>query len=126
MRNLRRLLVLAALAAVLWVGWRFAGSNSGPVSVDYLFGRAEDVSLWLALVVAFALGALVSGTLGVYQVAKLGLLARRYRKAASGLESEIHQLRNLPLASDAERPPRSSAGSVPELGGPSRTAERGV
>ena len=34
----------------------------------------------------------------MYEVLKKGLVARRYRKVVKGLESEIHQLRNLPLA----------------------------
>jgi hypothetical protein len=32
------------------------------------------------------------------KVAQLRLATRRYRKAVHGLESEVHQLRNLPLS----------------------------
>jgi hypothetical protein len=30
------------------------------------------------------------------------MIERRYRKAVGGLEAELHQLRNLPLATDGE------------------------
>ena len=35
-----------------------------------------------------------------YAMARARLLARRYRKRLAGLEAEVHQLRNLPLAGD--------------------------
>jgi hypothetical protein len=52
-------------------------------------------------------------------VVKKNLVARRYRKVVRGLESEIHQLRNLPLAgTDSALVLRADAeGKVGEGGG---------
>lgn len=111
MRTFRRLLALVAFVAALVLGWRFAGANLAPVSVDYLLGAAEGVPLWLALVAAFAVGLALSGLAGLFQMARLGLTARRWRKVAHGLEAELHQLRNLPLAAPSDAPTRGSAGA---------------
>jgi hypothetical protein len=35
-------------------------------------------------------------------LARSRLVARRYRREVGGLEAEIHQLRNLPLAAEGE------------------------
>jgi hypothetical protein len=37
------------------------------------------------------------------------MVQRRYRKAVGGLEAEIHQLRNLPLAPDSDLPEPGAA-----------------
>jgi uncharacterized integral membrane protein len=100
MRVVRRLLVVALFVAALVLGWWFARANSTAVTVDYLAGQLGAVSLWAALLGAFAAGAAVAGGIGVYQVAKLQLVRRRYRKTVRSLEAEVHQLRNLPLAVD--------------------------
>ena len=95
-----RLLAAALFVAALVVGWEFASENSAPVTVHYLIGEISEVSLWVVLLGAFAGGVAVAGMVGLYHVAKLKLVARRYRKSASDLEAEVHQLRNLPLAVD--------------------------
>ncbi len=110
MRVVRRLWVVALFVAALVLGWRFAQANSAGVTVDYLVGQLGDVSLWAALLGAFAAGAATAGSIGLYQVAKLQLVRRRYRKTFHGLEAEVHQLRNLPLAVDE---PASLAASAP-------------
>ena len=97
---MRRLLAAALFVAALVVGWRFAGENSTPVTVRYLIGEFEEVSLWVVLLGAFAVGAAVAGVVGLYHVAKLKLVARRYRKSASHLEAEVQRLRNHPLEVD--------------------------
>jgi uncharacterized membrane protein YciS (DUF1049 family) len=108
MRWLRRLIGIALFVAALVVGWRFAHANDQPVFVDYLLG---DVSApgWAVLGATFALGVVVTALVAFWQAARLALLARRYRRLASGLEAEVHQLRNLPLA-PAEEGARGGAG----------------
>jgi uncharacterized integral membrane protein len=113
MRVLRRLLALVVFVAALVIGWRFAAVNLEPVRIDYLLGVREAVPLWGALVGAFGLGFALAGVVGLYQMARLSLLARRWRKVAQGLEGELHELRNLPLASPSERGARGSAGTAP-------------
>jgi len=115
MRVVRRLLLVALFMAALVLGWWFARANAAAVTVDYLVGQLGDVSLWAALLGAFAAGAATAGGIGLYQIAKLQLVRRRYRKTVRSLEAEVHQLRNLPLAVDelALGEPASLAASAP-------------
>lgn len=94
----RRLLLAAFVVAVLVLGWTLASRNGAQVSVDTVVYRFEAVRLWEVLLGAFALGAVVVGALVCFSLARARLLARRYRKEIRGLEKEVHQLRNLPVA----------------------------
>lgn len=120
MRAVRRVLLIAAFAGLLVVGWRFAADHRDPVRIHYLVGETGDVPLWGALLAAFGAGAALAGALAGYQVARLGMLARRYRKASAKLEAEVHELRNLPLAPEApgveEDGPGAAFGHVLERG----------
>ena len=98
MRWARRALVIALFGVALYVCVRFPARNAEPVRVDYLAGQISEVSLWLALLGAFGIGALLAGLICGYQVMRLLLLNRHYRNTARGLEAELHELRNLPLA----------------------------
>jgi uncharacterized integral membrane protein len=93
-----RLLWAVSFVGVLVFGWWFAAANAAPVPISYVFGELAPKPLWLALLAAFAAGAALAGLIGVYQALKRGLVMRRYRKTLRGLESELHQLRNLPLS----------------------------
>ena len=119
MRTARRVLGIAVFVALLVAGWRFAADNSQVVTIHYVVGYFEEVSVWLALLCAFLAGAVVVALVGMVGAAKLRLEARRYRKVVKGLEAEVHQLRNLPLTSeDADvSEPRDE---VALLGGPER------
>jgi hypothetical protein len=115
---IRRILMIGAGAALLVAGWVFAAGNGEPVYVNYIFGRtAEKIALWKALVAAFALGAALIGAFALYSGLRHGLVVRRYRRMLGGLESEIHQLRNLPLAPNPESPGGSRAGFAAPPGG---------
>ena len=98
MAGLLRLLWVAVFVGVLVFGWWFAAANASLVPVSYVFGEFSPTPVWVALLAAFALGAAVAGSIGAYQALKRGLVMRRYRKTVRGLEAELHQLRNLPLA----------------------------
>jgi uncharacterized integral membrane protein len=117
MRIVRRLVLLAVVVGILVLGWGFASRNAEPVTVHYLVGVRPDVPLWVVMLGSFGLGAAVAGVLSLFELAKQGLVARRYRKTAEGLESEIHQMRSLPLVGppDAEIA-AEGAGDVPERG----------
>ena len=114
---IRRLVAGAIFATVLVAGWSFAHRNGAVVDVDLLALRVADVKLWLALLVAFAAGALIAGTIGMFSLARAGMIARRYRRAVSGLESEVHELRNLPLATSAAAGSQSRLGEVEQGAG---------
>ncbi len=97
MRLVLRLFWVAAFVGVLVSGWWFAAANATPVPISYVYGEFAPAPLWLVLVAAFAAGAAVAGLVGGYQALKRSLLMRRYRRKLRSLESELHQLRNLPL-----------------------------
>ena len=111
MRTLRRLLVVGVFAALFYATWQFVRGNAQEVSLELVLLRLS-LPLWAALLAAFALGALSAGASLAYELAKKSFAARRYRKEMAGLESEIHQLRNLPLAAPESRegpsPPRGA------------------
>jgi uncharacterized integral membrane protein len=113
----RRLLVLGFFVALLVGGWYFAADNSAMVTVNHPGGPVGDFQLWVALSGSFALGVVLSALVAVYRGARMRLVARRYKKLLAGLQSEVHQLRNLPLA-DAEpaEPQVAEAGAAPERG----------
>lgn len=98
MRWARRLLWLALVGAILVGGWRFASRNGADVQVDLLFVVLAPTPLWSVLLGAFALGVVAAGLAALWEVLRLGMLSRRYRRAMRRLEAEVHELRNLPLA----------------------------
>jgi uncharacterized membrane protein YciS (DUF1049 family) len=103
MRWVRRIIGATAVVVVMIGGWWFADANSAAVRISYLWGDV-DVTLWQALIGCFG-GGFALGALGwLWFGVRSRLLQRRYRKAVGGLEAEIHQLRNLPLAPDAPGP----------------------
>ncbi len=122
MRTVRRLMVAALFVAVWYFGWRFAAENSSTVSIHFLAGQLEGVAVWMALICAFAGGAVLTGAAMTLVMARTKLVARRYRKTVQGLEAELHQLRNLPLS--VEQP--ASRGPAPDPDDPVRTLERGA
>ena len=117
---LRRLVWIAFFVATLVFGWTFAHRNALPVRVDYLLGTLEEPG-WVVELASFLLGGIAAALLLGLHAARLGLAARRYRKLASGLEGELHQLRNLPLAAPDEVAARGGAGRNPASGGLGRS-----
>jgi uncharacterized integral membrane protein len=104
MQTVRRVIVLALFAALFVAAWRFASTNANEIRVDLLFFQIPAVPLWVALLSAFGIGVVLTGASVGYQVIKKNLVARRYRKTVRNLQSEIHQLRNLPLAGTDSAP----------------------
>jgi uncharacterized integral membrane protein len=102
MRWVRRALLVALLVGVMIGGWRFAAENQEPVRLHYVAGEFAELALWKVVLGAFFAGAGLVGLFAGISSAKKGLITRRYRKAIGGLEAEVHQLRNLPLAPESE------------------------
>jgi len=117
---LRRLVGIALFVAVLVLGWTFANRNAAPVQIDYLIGTLDEPG-WVIVLLAVALGAIAAALVLGLQVARLALTARRYRKLVSGLEEEVHQLRNLPLAAPDGPAARGLAARSSESGGIGRS-----
>lgn len=118
MRWVRRGVVLALLASVMIAGWRFAAENQQAVSLHYVAGELPELALWQVMLAAFGAGAGLVGLFAMFASAKNSLATRRYRRALSRLEAEIHQLRNLPLAPEPEpNPPGGLAAAGPPRAG---------
>jgi len=124
MRFVRRLLLAALFVGVLVLGWRFAADHSELVVIKIPAIEGVEVPLWTTLLVSFAAGAAVTGVFATMQLARQGLLSRRYRKIIRDLEAEVHQLRNLPLSEEeATLEARNSGGVDPD---PGRALGRGA
>jgi uncharacterized integral membrane protein len=102
MAYVRRGVWLAIFVGALVGGWEFAGNNAAPVRVDYVFGAVGAVPLWVALLTSFGLGAAVTAFALFARLTRSSLAQRRYRKTVASLESEVHQLRNLPVEGERE------------------------
>ncbi|MDJ0785953.1 MAG: lipopolysaccharide assembly protein LapA domain-containing protein [Myxococcota bacterium] len=100
MKMLKRLLALAVFLAAVWAAIEFRDRNLDPMVVHLLVWQTPPIAVWVVVVVAFLAGALGASLLLLLRVTRSNLTARRYRKAANKLESEVHQLRNLPLAAE--------------------------
>lgn len=109
MTLLRRVLGIVLFVGLLVGGWRFRAANESPVDVSFVLGDLPGVPLWLALGGAFVLGAVAATLPLLWRLARAALLTRRYRRAVQRLESEVHELRTLPLVGEA--PPRGAGGS---------------
>ena len=98
MKWLRTVLISAVTLGLLWVGWSFRSGNAQAIDLDLVWVRLPNVEVWWALSAAaglgLALGVLVVGFAWLRQ----RILNRRYRTTIARLESEIHQLRSLPLS----------------------------
>lgn len=95
-----RLITVVTLVVVFALGATLGFTNGDTVSFHYLFGSV-DVRLAVLVLVAFAVGVVL--TLLVSGLRMLGLLNenRRLRRQLRDAETELKNLRNLPLAAAA-------------------------
>lgn len=124
MKAVRRILQIAVFVVVLLSGWQFAHQNDALVQIDYVVGRTGEIAVWKALIAAAAAGAVFVAVFLGLSLLTARLQARRFRKAMVKLESEVHQLRNLPVVEPlAESVPAGSAGGTasPALGAAAET-----
>ena len=99
---MKRLLLVGLGLALLvggWaLGWSFAGANAATTNVDLLWITLVGISVWKLVVGAFGLGASIVGIAFSFLWLRGWELRRRYRKTIRKLESELHQMRSLPLS----------------------------
>ncbi len=100
MKILQRLFFVVLFVALLYSGWQFVHANAGPVSVSLIGEEPKEAPLWIVLLVSFGSGVGATLALMSLRLLRSGMTTRRYRKAVDGLESEVHQLRNLPVVAD--------------------------
>lgn len=100
--------VLGLFVGTLWIGWSLRAGNAAPVNLDLIWLQVVGIELWRAILMAMGFGAGFSAILVGFAWLRARLLNRRYRKAIARLESELHEMRSLPLAGhDADLPGRT-------------------
>lgn len=89
--------VLGAFVALLWLGWSFRIGNETLIDLDLIWVKFHQVELWRVILLAIATGAIFSALCVGFAWLRGRLLNRRYRRAIRRLESELHEMRSLPL-----------------------------
>ena len=89
---------LAFFVGALWTGWSFRAGNSGPIDLDLIWMQVPNVEPWRVILLALGLGAVLASVLVGFGWLRARLLNRRYRSTIQRLESELHQMRSLPLS----------------------------
>ena len=110
MKLARRLITIVVFVGLLVAGWKFAGSNSQPLTVSYPGGEFAARPRWAVLLVAFGSGVVLTAIVASVRGARIRLVSRRYRKLNDRLQAEVHQLRSLPLS---EQPQTRESDSIP-------------
>lgn len=112
MKWFRAIFVSGMTLGLIWVGWSFRSGNAEAIDLDLVWVRLPNVELWWALLAAAGLGMSV----GVFVVGlawlRQRILNRRYRSTIARLESEVHQLRSLPLSGSVRAEVDESIGRV--------------
>ena len=99
-----RILLYMVLLAVFIAGAALGYFNATPVSFNYLFGTVE-LRLVVLVVFTFVLAALLTLLLCAGRILSLSGEARRLRRQLRDAETELKNLRNLPLAPGPGAPP---------------------
>jgi len=95
---LRRILAGALFVGLFAFAWSFAKHNADVVDVYYGLGTAQGVGVGELIASVFAGGVLIGCVTMLVPYLRARLLGRRYRKQVERLETEVHELRNLPLS----------------------------
>lgn len=111
MQRLRTVLFLGVALGLIWLGWSFRTGNTEVVDLDLVWFRMQNVPVWWALCLASFAGAAGAGLLFGLAWLRQRLVNRRYRKTIERLESEVHQLRALPLEGHGPVPQPPAAGT---------------
>jgi uncharacterized membrane protein YciS (DUF1049 family) len=92
-----RLITVIVLVIVFALGATLGFSNGDNVTFHYLFGSVE-LRIAVLVLIAFAVGALLALLLGGLRMLGLHREIRRLRRQLRDAETELKNLRNLPLA----------------------------
>lgn len=95
---------LVLFSAMLWLGWSLRAANTTAIDLDLIWVRFPDVEIWRAILVSIGVGAATAALLVGFAWLRGRLLNRRYRRAIGRLESELHELRSLPLMGSEQAP----------------------
>ena len=101
---MKRILLLIAgigtIAIAAWLGMSFPAANATPVDLDLLWFRIPNLEVWSLMLVSVGTGVFVTSVFGGFLLLRGWIVGRRYRKIIKRLESELHQLRSLPLVKE--------------------------
>lgn len=98
---MKRVLLLVLLAVCAGIGAVLGFYNAAPVPFDYLFGQREWPLIAL-LAVSFAMGVLAAALLLGWRIVALRLSQRRLQRQLQQTETELRNLRNLPLTGESQ------------------------
>lgn len=93
---MRRVVGLIFAIILIAIGLSFAMLNPQPVALDFYFGQST-LPLSLALVIALAIGAFVGVLVVVGIVFRQRWQLRRLNRQLSTVQSELLELRKLPI-----------------------------
>lgn len=93
---MRRVLGLILVIILIALGLSFAMLNPQPVALDFYFGQST-LPLSLALVMALAIGAFVGVLVVVGIVFRQRWQLRRLNRQLNSAQSELSELRKLPI-----------------------------
>jgi uncharacterized integral membrane protein len=97
---LKMLLYLALVIALVAVAYANADQR---VNVTYFPGRTlADVPVFLVILGSVFIGILVAGVIAVVEHFKHGMRERELQRRIGALETEVRELRNLPIGSGLE------------------------
>ena len=101
MRPALKLLVFVVFAAsfcFFYLAWRFAMDNSGAVTIGVPLLKNVEVSLWVALLAAFVLGAVLAGLVakGDTEVHRIYHIDRGYERIEEKLQQLGATIRRVP------------------------------
>jgi uncharacterized membrane protein YciS (DUF1049 family) len=91
-----RILLLLLLILVFVGGLAVGYSNAGPVSFNYLFGKTE-LSLVVLVLTVFAVAVLLTLLVCAGRILRLSADLRRLRRQLREAETELKNLRNIPI-----------------------------
>lgn len=96
MNTIFKMLLYLALMIIL-VAIAYANADA-QVDVTWFFGRTvSDVPVFLVILSSMFLGVLMSGVIAVFEGLKHSRQERELRRRIASLETEVKELRNLPI-----------------------------
>jgi uncharacterized integral membrane protein len=114
-----RIILWLLLLAAFCVGAALSYYNWSPVAFDYLAGEVQ-LPLIALLLTSFMLGGLTVLLLNTVRIWSLRLEMRRTQKRLRNAETELKNLRNLPLAPG--EPSATTTASLPAISPPPKNA----
>ena len=120
-RMLFWLVLIGLFVGALWLILTFRENNSVPIDLDLIWIRIPNLEVWSLILGSIGLGASLSLTVVGFAWMRGRLLNSRYRRAIKRLESELHEMRSLPLAGSRKEDPETLGLNAPQT---IATAER--